>query len=298
MEYKDYYKILGVDKSTSQNDIKKAYRKLAKKYHPDLNPDDNKAQEKFKGINEAYEVLGDADKKKKYDQFGSNADYSNGQNFDPSQYGFGGSGGSYSYNSSGGEGFSDFFNMFFGGAGSRSSRNSRSSFQQAPRQSYESQLNITLEEAYNGETKDITLNFMGENKNLAIKVPKGILPGKKLKVKGEKWGIDGDILFQINFVTDNENTLDGLDVISKQNVLPWEAALGAKVVVNTLSGKIRVNIPEGIVGGKRIRIPKKGYIDIKGNTGDLYIEINIVNPTEMTPEMLKLYEELSRISEN
>lgn len=298
MEYKDYYKILGVDKSTSQNDIKKAYRKLAKRYHPDLNPDDNKAQEKFKGINEAYEVLGDADKKKKYDQFGSNADYSNGQNFDPSQYGFGGGGGSYSYNSSGGEGFSDFFNMFFGGAGSKSSRNSRSSFQQAPRQSYESQLNITLEEAYNGATKDMTLNFMGENKNLEIKVPKGILPGKKLKVKGEKWGIDGDILFQINFVTDNENTLDGLDVISKQNVLPWEAALGAKVVVNTLSGKIRVNIPEGIVGGKRIRIPKKGYIDIKGNTGDLYIEINIVNPTEMNPEMLKLYEELSRISEN
>lgn len=298
MEYKDYYKILGVDKSTSQNDIKKAYRKLAKKYHPDLNPDDNKAQEKFKGINEAYEVLGDADKKKKYDQFGSNADYSNGQNFDPSQYGFGGGGGSYSYNSSGGEGFSDFFNMFFGGAGSKSSRNSRSSFQQAPRQSYESQLNITLEEAYNGATKDITLNFMGENKNLAIKLPKGILPGKKLKVKGEKWGIDGDILFQINFVTDNENTLDGLDVISKQNVLPWEAALGAKVVVNTLSGKIRVNIPEGIVGGKRIRIPKKGYIDIKGNTGDLYIEINIVNPIEMNPEMLKLYEELSQISEN
>lgn len=297
MEYKDYYKILGVDKSTSQNDIKKAYRKLAKRYHPDLNPDDNKAQEKFKGINEAYEVLGDADKKKKYDQFGSNADYSNGQNFDPSQYGFGG-GGSYSYNSSGGDGFSDFFNMFFGGGGSKSSRNSRSSFQQAPRQSYESQLNITLEEAYNGATKDMTLNFMGENKNLEIKVPKGILPGKKLKVKGEKWGIDGDILFQINFVTDNEHTLDGLDVISKQNVLPWEAALGAKVVVNTLSGKIRVNIPEGIVGGKRIRIPKKGYIDIKGNTGDLYIEINIVNPTEMNPEMLKLYEELSRISEN
>lgn len=298
MEYKDYYKILGVDKNTSQNDIKKAYRKLAKKYHPDLNPDDSKAQEKFKGINEAYEVLGDAEKKKKYDTFGSNANYSNGQNFDPSQYGFGGSGGTYTYSSSGGEGFSDFFNMFFGGAGSKSSRGSRSPFQQAPRQSYESQLNITLEEAYNGATKNMTLNFMGENKNLSIKVPKGILPGKKLKVKGEKWGIDGDILFSINFVPDNENTLDGLDIISKQDVLPWEAALGAKVVVNTLSGKIRVNIPKGIVGGKRMRIPKKGYVDMKGNTGDLYIEINIVNPTELSPEMLKLYEELSRISEN
>ena len=293
MEYKDYYKILGVDKNTSQNDIKKAYRKLAKKYHPDLNPDDNKAQEKFKGINEAYEVLGDADKKKKYDQFGGNADYSNGQNFDPSQYGFGGS---HTYSSSGGDGFSDFFNMFFGGGGSKASRSSRSPFQQAPRQSYESELNLTLEEAYNGVTKDISLNFMGENKNLAIKVPKGILPGKKLKVKGERWGIDGDILFSINFVLDNENTLDGLNIISKQDVLPWEAALGAKVVINTLSGKIRVNIPEGIVGGKRIRIPKKGYVDMKGNTGDLYLEINIVNPEELSPEILKLYEELSRIS--
>lgn len=297
MEYKDYYKILGVDKDTSQNDIKKAYRKLAKKYHPDLNPNDNKAQEKFKGINEAYEVLGDAEKKKKYDTFGSGADYSNGQNFDPSQYGFGGSGGSYTYTSSGGEGFSDFFNMFFGG-GSRSSRSSRSQRQEMPRQSYESELNITLEEAYNGTTKDITINFMGENKNLAIKVPKGILPGKKLKVKGEKWGIEGDILFLINFVTDNKNILDGLDIISKQDVLPWEAALGAKVVVNTLSGKIRVNIPKGIVGGQRIRIPQKGYVDMNGNTGDLYIEINIVNPTELNPEMLKLYEELSRISKN
>ena len=298
MEYKDYYKILGVDKSTSQNDIKKAYRKLAKRYHPDLNPDDNKAQEKFKGINEAYEVLGDADKKKKYDQFGSNADYSNGQNFDPSQYGFGGGGGSYSYNSSGGEGFSDFFNMFFGGGGSKSSRNNRSSFQQAPRQSYESQLNITLEEAYNGATKDITLNFMGENKNLAIKVPKGILPGKKLKVKGEKWGINGDILFKINFIDDKINTLDGLDITTKLDLLSWEAVLGEKVTVPTFEGKIKINIPKLISSGKKIRIPKKGYKDMKKNQGDLFIEINIISPQELTEEEIKLYEKLKDLSKN
>ncbi len=301
MEYKDYYKILGVDKNTSQDAIKKSYRKLAKKYHPDLNPNDDKAQDKFKEINEAYEVLGDAQKKKKYDQFGGRADYSNGQNFDPSQYGYGGTGGSYTY--SGGEGFgdggfSDFFNTFFGGGGSsRSSRtSSRSPWPEAQRQSYESELNITLKEAYNGDTKDIALNFNGENKNLSIKIPKGILPGKKLKVKGEKWGIDGDILFLINLTPDGKNTLDGLDIISKQDILPWEAALGDKIVVETLSGKIRVTIPKGIVGGNKIRIPKKGYVDMKGNKGDLYIEINIVNPVELNPEMLKLYEELSEIT--
>lgn len=119
MEYKDYYKILGVDEKASQDDIKKAYRKLAKKYHPDLHPDDEKSQDKFKEVNEAYEVIGDEEKRKQYDTFGSSQNFSNGQNFDPSQYGFGGD--SYTYTSSDGGDFSDFFNMFFGGGGARSS---------------------------------------------------------------------------------------------------------------------------------------------------------------------------------
>lgn len=298
MEYKDYYKVLGVDKSTSQNDIKKAYRSLAKKYHPDLNPNNNKAQEKFKEINEAYEVLGDEDKKKKYDTFGSSYDFSGGQNFDPSQYG-------YSNSASGDGDFSDFFNTFFGGSrGSRSSRGfnindlfgggGRASAPQ--RQSFESELNITLEEGYNGETKEISLNFGGEIKRLSIKIPKGIFPGKKLKVKGEKWGINGDIIFNIKLLDDGKNRLEGLDIISKVDLLPWEAALGSKPVVNTLSGKIKVNIQKGIVSGKRIRVPNKGYIDSNGNTGDLYIEVNIVNPPTLSDAELKLYEELSNIS--
>ena len=131
---------------------------------------------------------------------------------------------------------------------------------------------------------------------MTIKVPKGILPGKKLKVKGEKWGIDGDVLFKINFIENEKYKLEGLDIVSKLDILPWEAALGTKVIVDTLEGKIKVTIPKGIEGGKKIRIPKKGYRDMKNNVGDLYIETNIVNPTTLSKEEEKLYKGLSEIS--
>ncbi|NLL80795.1 MAG: J domain-containing protein [Tissierellia bacterium] len=303
MEYKDYYEILGVDKNASEDDIKKSFRQLAKKYHPDLNPGDNKAQEKFKEVNEAYEVLGDPEKKKKYDMFGNGYNFAGGQDFDPSQYG-------YTYTSTGGSGdFSDFFEMFFGGMGSggRTSRsfsfedlfagrNSSRSKGGVPRQSYESELAISLEEGFNGTTKEVNLNYGGETKRLSVKIPKGMLPGKKLKVKGEKWGLNGDIIFKINLIEDGKNKLDGLDIITRVNVLPWEASLGTKAIVTTMAGKIKVNIPKGIVGGKRIRIPKKGYVDTKGNTGDLYLEINIVNPPNLSDEEEELYQQLSEIS--
>src|SRR5690554_6447518 len=199
MEYKDYYKILGVEKTASQDEIKRAYRKLAKKYHPDLNPNDAKAQEKFKEINEAYEVLGDEEKKKRYDAFGSGYNFTNGQHFDPSQFGFENFGNGYSYTYTGNGDFSEFFNMFFGGMDPKGkSRGPKSGFdlgnlfggrknnRKSP--AYESELNITIEEGYNGTSKNINLNIGGSNKSLSVNVPKGILPGKKLKVKGEKWG--------------------------------------------------------------------------------------------------------------
>src|SRR5690606_28871678 len=107
---------------------------------------------------------------------------------------------------------------------------------------------------------------------------------------------NGDIIFNIKLLDDGKNRLEGLDIISKVDLLPWEAALGSKPVVNTLSGKIKVNIQKGITGGKKIRVPNKGYIDSKGNTGDLYIEVNIVNPPTLSDDELKLYEELSKIS--
>lgn len=303
MKYKDYYEILNVDKSATEDEIKRQYRQLAKKYHPDLNPGDEKAQEKFKEINEAYEVLGDAEKRKKYDQFGP--DFANGQHFDPSQYGFGN--GSHTYTTVNGD-FSDFFNMFFGGMeGSQQSSGRMGGFDLGSlfgggrrankRQSYESELNISLEEAYNGTTRNVNLNVGGQSKSMEIKVPKGILPGKRLRVKGEKWGINGDVLFKINLVEDGENKLEGLDITLKLDLSPWQTALGDKVIVSTLDGRIKIDIPKGISSGKKIRIPKKGYRDMKGNKGDLFVEINITHPQSLTEEEIELYKKLKEISQ-
>nr|WP_300003714.1 J domain-containing protein [Tissierella sp.] len=305
MEYKDYYKTLGVSKDASQDEIKKAFRKGAKKYHPDLHPDDKAAHDKFKEVNEAYEILGDEKKRKQYDQFGSVGGFQGGQNFDPSQYGYGGSGGSRTYTSSD-EGFSDFFNSVFGGAGGSSNggfnindifgggrRSSKRA--KAQRQTYDSQLNISIEEGFKGLERDISLSFNGDVKTIKVKVPAGIVPGKKLKVKGEKWGIEGDILFKINFIEDEKLELEGLDITERVDVLPWDAALGSKQLIETLEGKIKINIPEGIESGKRIKISQKGYKDMKGKRGDLYLKINIVNPKNLTSKQRKLYEKLKNI---
>ena len=305
MEYKDYYKILGVDKNASNDEIKKVYRKLAKKYHPDLNPNDKEAQEKFKDINEAYEVLGDEDKRKKYDTFGSGYNFTNGQNFDPSQFGFENFGNGYRYTyttGGGGEGFSDFFNMFFGGDNFGISdlfggRTKRGTYYKPKPERYESEISITLEEGYKGTTKTISFRVGNETKSLSVKVPKGILPGKKIKIKGEKAGIHGDIYLKVNFIKDSKLRLEGLDIYKRIDLLPWEAALGAKIVVDTFTGKIKIAIPPSIEGGKKIRIPRKGYRDMKGNTGDLYIEVNIVNPPDLTEGQKKLYERLREISQ-
>ena len=217
MEYKYYYKVLGVDKKASSQEIKKAYRKLAKKYHPDLNKGDEKSQEKFKEINEAYEVLGNEDKRKKYDMFGSNYNFQGGQNFDPNAYDFGGFGGfggfgknsgSYTYTTGGsGGGFSDFFNAFFSGG-----QNSGGGFsdifggfkgagrKSQPRQRYDTDISVSLSDIYNGVEKRLGLMIGDKSVNLNLKIPKGILPGKKIKVKGEKFGVDGDIYVKINLV--------------------------------------------------------------------------------------------------
>lgn len=301
MEYKDYYKILGVDKSATQEEIKKKYRTLAKKYHPDLNKDNESAQEKFKEINEAYEVLSDAEKRKKYDTFGSAYNFSGGQNFDPNQYGFG----NVHYEYGGGGDFSDFFNMFFGSSKSGGkSRKSGFSFSnisdlfgssaRKQRQIYESDLYISLKEAYSGTVKSLNLSLNNQNRKVDVKVPAGILENKKIKLKGEKWGIDGDLIFRVHIVKDEKMILDGLDIIQSVDIYPWEAYFGCQKTINTLDSKVRLRIPEKIASSKKIKVKNKGFKDMSDRIGDLYVKVNIVNPEKLDEEGEKLYKNLMK----
>lgn len=284
MQYKDYYEILGVEKTATPDEIKKAYRKLAKKYHPDLNGGDGKAAEKLKEVNEAFDVLSDEEKKAKYDQFG-NA-YSDGMNFDPSQYG-------YTYTSSGNSGFSDFFETIFGrGAGGFSPSDIFGSFSNRRKQRnvYDLEQYISLEEAYKGGERDVSISLGGQVSTIKIKWPAGIKNGNKIKIKGENFNIDGDIMVKIHINTQYE--LDGNDITKEIKVYPWEAYFGTKKVVDTLEGKIKVNIPAKIKSDTKIKVSNKGYKDRKNNTGDLYLRVKIVNPDKLTKEQEDIYRKL------
>ena len=305
MKYKDYYEILGVSKDADEKEIKKAYRKLAKKYHPDVNQGDEVAAEKFKEVSEAYEVLSDADKRKKYDTFGSNYDFSSGYDFDPSQYG-------YTYTTGGsGADFSDFFETIFGSSKSGGnfsggfnindifgdfSSKGRGRSQKKARNKFESELSISIKEAFSGVTKNVSLTYKQKEYDIAVKVPAGITRGKKVKVRGEKFGLPGDILFKINIKDEKNLALDGIDVTRTVDIYPWEAALGSSKTVESLSGKLKLKVPEGFVGGNKMRIPSKGFKDLKGNIGDLYVIFNIVNPDDLSEEQVKLYKELEKLS--
>lgn len=304
MKYQDYYEVLGIDKKASEAEIKSAYRKLAKKYHPDLHPDDKEANEKFSKINEAYEVLSDPEKRKKYDMFGQNANFSQGQNFDPSQYGFdfgNFTNGSYTYTRGGGSGFSDFFDGLFGGgfssAGSQGSRfsNFTNGFSNKKKKRLDATINISLDEAIKGTERTINIKSGSDFTDVKVKVPSGMLSNKKLKIDGNKYGINSDIYVKVNIKDDDNRRLDGINIIQTEKIYPWQAYFGTKIKVETLDGKFMVTIPEKIKSGNKIRMQKKGYKDMKGNQGDLYIEVLIENPDTLSQEQEELYKSLNKI---
>lgn len=300
MQYKDYYKILGVDKNASQDEIKKAYRKLAKKYHPDANPGDKKAEERFKEISEAYEVLGDKDKRKKYDQFGTMY-FQNGMNFDPSRFG------NFEFRRSH-NGFSDFFNMFFGdygidlndifGMGGRfKGFNTGFSGTHVMRgDDIEAEMVITPEEGIEGVEKTFTIRTINGSKTLSVKIPRGIPEGGKIKLAGQGnpgigGGPNGDLYIVIKF-KEGKYKLEGNNLIKRTEIYPWTAALGGEVKIEAPDGMIQVKIPAGIQTDQKIRIPKQGYGKTKESRGDLYILVKIVNPRYLTAEQRSLYEKL------
>lgn len=322
MQYKDYYAILGVDKQASQDEIKKAYRKLAKKYHPDVNKGDASAESKFKDVSEAYEVLGDADKRKKYDMFGSQAQFSNGHDFDPSQFGFNRGNVRYEYSGSGDH--SDFFNMFFsegfdlndlfGGmnGGGRTTRvyqngnfddlfGQRGAGVHTPRmqsgQDIETEIELTPEEGAAGTQKRISLQTETGTRSINFKVPSGVRDGETIRLKGQghpgiNGGSSGDLRLTVRMKPGVKWMLKGDELLMNADVYPWDAVLGTKLTVDTLDGRIAVKIPAGVQSGSRIRVAGKGYPFRGGKRGDLYLTVRIVNPARLTGEQKRLYEKL------
>jgi curved DNA-binding protein len=322
VKFEDYYQTLGVSKSASQDEIKKAYRKLAQKWHPDRNKDDPDAQSTFAKINEAYEVLSDPDKRKKYDQLGAN--YKQGQEFDPSDFGFdfsqfgghpGGGGRGYQYHASGAGDFSDFFEMFFGRAGGGArGRGGRTgggasmfedlfaqaggqqagragSAQQAQPQEQEAEITISLYEAHHGTTRSIKLQGPQGTRTVDVKVPPGTISGRKIRLKGEglrlKVHVAGDPRFEVH----------GHNLTATVKITPAEAVLGAKVEVPTLDGDLTVTIPPGTSSGAKLRLKERGMHKSKDkDRGDLFVKPMIAVPKQPTDEEKKVYEQLKEIS--
>ena len=313
MEYKDYYKILGVSKGASEDDIKKAFRKLALKYHPDKTQGDKAAEEKFKEVNEANEVLSDSKKRKKYDELGENWKYyqqggGDAQGFDWSKYaqGQGGTGGGrtyYHYEGDpnevfGGSGFSDFFDAIFGqasGAGGSKRRSRTAAFKG---QDFTAEMNITLDEAYRGGARVFKLDWQ----SIKLKIKPGIKSGQVLKLTGKgspgmNGGPAGDLLLTINVMTNSKYERKGDDLYTDLNVDLYTAILGGKKEFRTLKGSIKLNIPKGTSNGKVLKLPKMGMPRFNNpkEYGDLYVKLNVQLPENLKEKELSLFKELQSL---
>ncbi|MFA6665389.1 MAG: DnaJ C-terminal domain-containing protein [Armatimonadota bacterium] len=300
MKYKDYYAILGVKKDAADKEIKAAYRKLARKYHPDVNPGNREAEEKFKEISEAYEVLSDKDKRARYDSFGTGGG--------PwTQHGPGpGAGGGFGYESYGpemggqrydiGGGFSDFFDMLFGGGFGAAGR------QQGPirGENIEAQLDVTLGEAFAGTTKAFTIsNGRGGTKRLEVKIPAGVNEGSRIRLAGKGHpgpggGPVGDLYLTIRMVPHPSFERKGDDLYREVAVPFTTAALGGEIEVPTLTGKVKMKIPAGSQNGQTFRLAGKGMPRLrKQEKGDLYAKLRITVPRTLTPGQKEMMQKLA-----
>ncbi len=304
MEYKDYYKLLGVARDAKQAEIKSAYRKLARKYHPDISKESD-SEEKFKQVGEAYEVLKDPEKRAAYDQLGTQ--WREGQDFRPPpdwdagfEYsgGFGDSGSAYS----------DFFESIFG-RGHGGFGGPSSGFQaHAPSQGqdHHARILIALEDSYNGATREITLHapeidasghVSTRERTLSLKIPRGVREGQHIRLAGQGMpgpggAPSGDLYLQIAFQPHGLYRVDGRDVYLDLPVAPWEAALGAKLKVPTPKGTVNLNIPQGSQAGRKLRLKGRG---IPGKpAGDLFVTLSIVLPAAETEPARELYRKMEK----
>lgn len=296
MKYKDYYQILGVSREAPAEEIKKAYRRLARKYHPDVSKETG-AEEKFKEVNEAHDVLSDPQKRAAYDQLGY---YRPGQDFrPPPEWGsrFGGPGGGAGFS---GMDFSDLFSQFFGGAGGAGAPGGHG-FHRGARpkgQDVEASITLSLEEAYQGVEKQVHVSGSGP---VRFRVPPGALPGKRLRLAGKGQasplgGQRGDLFLHIEIAPHHLYRLEGSDIYLDTPITPWEAALGTSLLVPTLGGNIRLKIPAGARSGQKLRLAGKGMPAAKGS-GDFFVALQVTMPSSLTEEERSLYERLATLSE-
>jgi curved DNA-binding protein len=301
MDFVDYYKTLGVAKNATEDEIKKAYRKLARKLHPDLNPNDKDAHKKFQQINEANEVLSDPEKRKQYDQYGK--DWKHADQFEKAKqqqgrqgFGSGGFGGGnfgeYTYSSGDDSEFSDFFESLFGGAKSRRTQTKYRG------QDYSAELHLSLSDAYKTHKQTLTIN----GKNVRITIPAGVENGQVIRLKGygsegANGGPAGDLLITFVIKNDTEFKRDGNDLYKTEYIDLYTALLGGEKTIDTIGGKIKLKVNPGTQNGTKIRLKEKGFPVYKKEEafGDLYITWNVKLPTHLSEKQKELFTELSKL---
>ena len=316
MEFKDYYSTLGVAKTASEADIKKAYRKLARKYHPDLNPGDKTAEANFKQVNEAHEVLGDPEKRRKYDELGANwRAYENTPPPGPQPGGWPGAtggGGGASYRTmtpdevqemfGDADPFSDFFHTFFGGAPTGGSPRGRTARPRRGRD-VEHGVDLTLEEAMSGANRRLTINQDGRSRTVDVRIPAGVRDGSKVRAAGEgepapPGGSAGDLFLVVRILPHPRFERRGQDLHTKVRIPLVTAVLGGEVAVETLNGSsLRLRVPELTGSGRVFRLrghgmPRVGKPDERG---DMFAAAEIAIPTELSPQEREHYEALRKL---
>jgi len=312
VQFRDYYETLGVPKTATEDEIRTAFRKLARKHHPDVAKDKKAAEEKFKEINEAYEVLSDAEKRKKYDQLGAGWNQPGGfqpppgwgtqqpgGGFQQWQWGGGENGGvEFEF---GGTGFSDFFEAFFGGGRGRSAFGGFGGRQATAERGadVEADIMVTLEEALHGSTRTVSLRRAGSNKveNYQVKIPRGVHEGQRIRLAGQgeagvRGGKSGDLFLRVRLAKHPDFSVEGSDLVHEVKIEPWQAVLGSELLVPTLEGNVRLKIPPGTQSGQRFRLRGRG---LPSTSGNLYVDVQINVPKKLTEREREVWRELAKL---
>jgi curved DNA-binding protein len=311
VQFRDYYETLGVSKTATEDEIRSAFRKLARKYHPDVAKDKNAAEEKFKQINEAYEVLSDPEKRRKYDQLGENWNQPGG--FQPPPQWGGGQPGGFRWGSGenggvefefGGTGFSDFFETFFGGGRGRSAFGGfgqRGTMGERGND-VEADIMVTLEEALHGSTRQVSLRRAGSKKTetYQVKIPRGVREGQRIRLAGqgeagEGGGKSGDLFLRVRLARHPDFSVEGTDLVHEVKIAPWQAALGDQLIVPTLEGNARLKLPPGTQGGQRFRLRERGLPGVSGQRGDLYVVAQISVPKKLSEREREIWDQLAQL---